>query len=84
VDKQVDVYRGYAKEGAQQHWQGEQLASGTDPAEVAETLADAASRAGADALNLRMHVPGVPLEAARDQIVRLGDAVLDPLRKALT
>lgn len=83
LDKQVDVYRSYAKEGAQQHWQGDQLAGATDPAEVTESLADAAKRAGADALNLRVHVPGVSPEPAREQIVRLGDAVLDPLRKAL-
>jgi len=83
VEQQLDVYRSYAKEGAQQHWQGEQLASATDPAEVVETLADAATRADADALNVRVHVPGVSPEAARDQIVRIGDDVLGPLRKAL-
>lgn len=83
VEQQVDVYRSYAKEGAQQHWKGEQLAGATDPADVAGTLADAARRAGADALNLRVHVPGVSPEAAREQIIRLGDEVLDPLRKAL-
>jgi alkanesulfonate monooxygenase SsuD/methylene tetrahydromethanopterin reductase-like flavin-dependent oxidoreductase (luciferase family) len=81
MDEQLDVYRGYAKEGAQQHWHGDQLAGSTDPSEVAATLANAAARAGADALNLRVHVPGVSPEAAREQIIRLGDEVLDPLRK---
>lgn len=83
MEKQLDVYRGYAKEGAQQHWEGEQLVGATDPAEVAQTVADAAARAGVDALNLRVHVPGVTPEAAREQIVRLGDELLGPLRKAL-
>jgi alkanesulfonate monooxygenase SsuD/methylene tetrahydromethanopterin reductase-like flavin-dependent oxidoreductase (luciferase family) len=81
LEQQLDVYRSYANEGAQQHWKDEQLAAATDPAEVAETLADAATRAGADALNLRVHVPGVAPEAAREQIMRLGVEVLDSLRK---
>ena len=81
LEQQLDVYRSYTKEGAQQHWQGDQLAGAADPAEVAETLADAATRAGADALNLRVHVPGVLPETAREQITRLADEVLDPLRK---
>ncbi|MGQ0804517.1 MAG: LLM class flavin-dependent oxidoreductase [Actinomycetota bacterium] len=83
VERQLDVYRSYAKEGAQQHWQGEQLIGGSEAAEVAGTLADAARRAGADTLNLRVHVPGVSPEAAREQIVRVGDEMLAPLRDAL-
>ena len=36
--------------------------------------------AGADALNLRVHVPGVSVTAAREQIARLGAEVLPLLR----
>ena len=45
-----------------------------------EEAADAARQAGVDALNLRVHVPGVTREQAREQIVRLGDEVLPGLR----
>ncbi len=83
VERQVDVYRSYAKEDAQQRWQGDQLAGGADTSDVAATLADATTRAGADALNLRVQVPGVSPEAAHAQIVRLGDEVLHQLRNAL-
>jgi alkanesulfonate monooxygenase SsuD/methylene tetrahydromethanopterin reductase-like flavin-dependent oxidoreductase (luciferase family) len=81
VEQQLDVYRGYANESAQQHWKGEQLVDATDPTEVAERLADVAARAGADALNLRLHVPGVAPESAREQIGRIGNEVLDRLQK---
>jgi len=83
MEKQLDVYRGYAKEGAQQHWGGDQLSGATDPDEVAQTVADATARAGVHAVNLRVHLPGVTPEGAREQIVRLGDELLGPLRKAM-
>lgn len=83
VDQQVDVYRGYSPSSAQAHWGGDELVGSTDAAAVAEGLADAARRAGADALNLRVHVPGISPVEARGQIESLGDEVLGPLRKAL-
>jgi hypothetical protein len=39
--------------------------------------------AGADACNVRIHVPGVDPAAARAQIERLGDEVVPHLREAL-
>jgi alkanesulfonate monooxygenase SsuD/methylene tetrahydromethanopterin reductase-like flavin-dependent oxidoreductase (luciferase family) len=83
MDRQVEVYRGYAVKPAQQHWHGDQLVAATNAADVAGNLADVAARAGVDALNLRVHVPGVSPEAARDQIRRLGDDVLDRLHNEL-
>jgi alkanesulfonate monooxygenase SsuD/methylene tetrahydromethanopterin reductase-like flavin-dependent oxidoreductase (luciferase family) len=83
VEQQLDVYRGYSSRAAMMHWGGNELIGSTDPAAVAEGLADAAQRAGADALNLRIHVPGVSPAAAREQIQGLGDAVLETLRAAL-
>jgi hypothetical protein len=35
-------------------------------------------------LNLRVHVPGIAPEAAREQIARLGDEVLPALRSERT
>ena len=75
VDKQVDVYRSYSGNKAQATWSDAQLVSGAG-ASVAERLAADLTATGADALNLRIHVPGVDPRAARDQIQRLGDEVL--------
>ncbi|HEV7525408.1 MAG TPA: LLM class flavin-dependent oxidoreductase [Acidimicrobiia bacterium] len=80
VDRQIDVYRDYAPAAAPTHWGADEMVVADDAAEVARGLADAQHAAGADALNLRVHVPGVSVEAAREQIVRLGDEVLPQLR----
>ncbi|MBM3671053.1 MAG: LLM class flavin-dependent oxidoreductase [Actinobacteria bacterium] len=83
VDQQLDVYRGYSARSAMLHWGGNELIGSSDANEIAEGLADVASRAGADAMNIRIHVPDVPREAVRDQIAGLGDEVLPLLRKQL-
>ncbi|HUV09432.1 MAG TPA: LLM class flavin-dependent oxidoreductase, partial [Acidimicrobiia bacterium] len=83
VDAQVDVYRGYASPAAQGHWGDDELIAHDEPAAVAGQLAAVVDAAGADALNLRLHVPGIDPEAAREQLARLGDEVLGPLREAL-
>jgi alkanesulfonate monooxygenase SsuD/methylene tetrahydromethanopterin reductase-like flavin-dependent oxidoreductase (luciferase family) len=83
VARQVDRYRSYASDTAQSRWGSDELIAADDPERVAELLADAVIRAGADAVNLRVHVPGVSPEAAREQITRLGADVLAPLRAAL-
>ncbi len=80
-DNQIERYRGYSAAGAQAHWTGQQLASADDPGEVAATLGESLRQAGCDTLNLRVHVPGVPPEAVREQIIRLGDEVLPVLRR---
>ena len=51
-----------------------------DGAAVADQLLDVLERAGADALNLRVHVPGVGPGDAREQIERLGHEVLGKIR----
>jgi alkanesulfonate monooxygenase SsuD/methylene tetrahydromethanopterin reductase-like flavin-dependent oxidoreductase (luciferase family) len=84
VARQLDTYRSYAPDAAQRHWEGEQLVTSASAVEVAAGLADAARRADADALNIRVHVAGVTPEAAREQIVRLGDEVIPELREELS
>ena len=84
VARQLDVYRSYAPDASQTHWRGEQLVASTVAGEVAGGLADAAHRAGADAVNVRIHVAGVTPEAAREQIARLGDQVIPALREELS
>jgi ribosomal protein S11 len=59
------------------------MAQSSVAAEVVEQLVDATREAGADALNLRVHVPGVGRDAAREQIERLGTDVVAHLRDAL-
>jgi len=84
VARQVDVYRSYAPVASQTHWEGEQLVASTSAGDVAAGLADAARRAGADAVNIRIHVSGVTPEAAHEQIARLGDDVIPALREELS
>jgi alkanesulfonate monooxygenase SsuD/methylene tetrahydromethanopterin reductase-like flavin-dependent oxidoreductase (luciferase family) len=76
VDRQVDVYRGYAPTSAPAHWGADEMIVDDDPVALGRRLLDAQARAGTDALNLRVHVPGVSAAAAREQIARLGDEVL--------
>jgi len=80
VDRQIDVYRGYAPTNAPTHWGADEMVVAARASEVAGRLLDAQRAAGADALNLRVHVPGVSVESARDQIARLGAEVLPELR----
>jgi alkanesulfonate monooxygenase SsuD/methylene tetrahydromethanopterin reductase-like flavin-dependent oxidoreductase (luciferase family) len=84
VDRQLEVYRSYAPGAAPAHWGRDEMAQSTDPEAVVERLVAAARTAGADALNLRIHVPGVGREAAREQIERLGTEVVPRVRDALT
>jgi alkanesulfonate monooxygenase SsuD/methylene tetrahydromethanopterin reductase-like flavin-dependent oxidoreductase (luciferase family) len=66
-DKQVDVYRTYSSEAAQSRWGDNQtqILRG-DIDDVVGGLRDALAATGADALNLRLHVPGVtPKEIAQ-------------------
>jgi alkanesulfonate monooxygenase SsuD/methylene tetrahydromethanopterin reductase-like flavin-dependent oxidoreductase (luciferase family) len=66
--RQVDVYRGYAPSSAQAHWSEDQVARGVDAAAVADAVAGAVEAAGADAVNLRVHVPGLRPDVVRAQI----------------
>ncbi|MDQ1432318.1 MAG: hypothetical protein QOF40_2920 [Actinomycetota bacterium] len=81
--EQVDVYRSYSPSSAQATWGGDELVDAPSPASVVDGLLEAVGRAGADALNLRVQVPGVSTADAREQITRLGNEVLAPLRAGL-
>jgi alkanesulfonate monooxygenase SsuD/methylene tetrahydromethanopterin reductase-like flavin-dependent oxidoreductase (luciferase family) len=78
VDRQREVYDGYAAPAA--GFGDDQTVGAGDPAQVAHRLEAAAREAGADALNLRVHLPGMSPEVVRRQIVRLGAEVLPTLR----
>jgi alkanesulfonate monooxygenase SsuD/methylene tetrahydromethanopterin reductase-like flavin-dependent oxidoreductase (luciferase family) len=80
TERQTNVYRSYAPATAATHWGADEMAAATDPAEVADRLADALRVAGADALNVRVHVPGIAPEAVREQIDRVGNLVVPRIR----
>jgi len=80
VVSQRAVYDSYARP-ARAFGDDETIAA-ADPSEVAERLAEVMAAAGANALNLRVHLPGVTPEVAREQIIGLGEAVV-PRLKAL-
>jgi hypothetical protein len=82
--QQLDRYRGYAPGGATRHWGADELAASTDPAEVVSLLADAVRTAGCDALNIRVHMPGIAPANAREQIERIGREAVPQLRQSLS
>jgi hypothetical protein len=60
------------------HWKGEQMVTGHEAETIADALIKRADAAGADALNLRVHVPGIPPADVRNQI-----ELLTPVRDLL-
>jgi len=80
VDQQRKIYESYSSDAARQHWPADQTIHSADPDEVAERIADAMKQINVDAVNLRIHLPGVTPTQARDQIARLGAEVVPKLR----
>jgi hypothetical protein len=80
VSRQREVYDGYASTSTS--FGDDQTVSAGDPLSLAEELRTALRVSGADALNLRVHLPGMSAADVRQQIVRLGDEVLPRLRCA--
>jgi alkanesulfonate monooxygenase SsuD/methylene tetrahydromethanopterin reductase-like flavin-dependent oxidoreductase (luciferase family) len=72
--QQVGVYAGYAGGAAQSHWTSDAMIRG-DVVEIAEGLNAARKDAGVDALNLRVHVPGLEPAEVEDQIAALADVL---------
>lgn len=82
-DRQVQVYRGYAATAAVSHWADDALICDDDPVALAERLAADVIAAGCDAVNVRLHVPGITAVEVRDQLARL-DGLPARLRRRLT
>jgi alkanesulfonate monooxygenase SsuD/methylene tetrahydromethanopterin reductase-like flavin-dependent oxidoreductase (luciferase family) len=55
----------------------------TDASSMAEQLVELVTDTGTDALNLRVHLPGIPRAAVREQMVAIGEQVLPKVRAAL-
>jgi alkanesulfonate monooxygenase SsuD/methylene tetrahydromethanopterin reductase-like flavin-dependent oxidoreductase (luciferase family) len=80
VTSQRAVYESYAGRGAA--FGKDQTIAADDPAEIAERLAAVVEEVGADALNLRVQLPGMAHEEVREQITGLGTAVVGRLRES--
>ena len=79
VEAQRRVYDSYANDG-RPAFGGDQTLTSNDPVELAEQLDQAVRESGATALNLRIHLPGMPPAEVRRQIVRMGSEVVPLLR----
>jgi alkanesulfonate monooxygenase SsuD/methylene tetrahydromethanopterin reductase-like flavin-dependent oxidoreductase (luciferase family) len=79
VDAQRRVYDSYSGASGRA-FGGEQTVASNDPADLAERLDQVMRESGADALNLRIHLPGMPPREVRPQIARLGAEVAPLLR----
>jgi len=77
VTAQRAVYQSYAS-GIGPSTQDETIVA-TDPAEMAERLFACCQEAGADSINLRVHLPGITPPEARQQISMLAERVLPDL-----
>jgi alkanesulfonate monooxygenase SsuD/methylene tetrahydromethanopterin reductase-like flavin-dependent oxidoreductase (luciferase family) len=81
IDNQRQRYQSYSRSA--RPFGADQTVVSTDPLVVATRLHELAVASGADALNLRIHLPGISPTHVRDQIARLGDEVLPRLRSLL-
>jgi alkanesulfonate monooxygenase SsuD/methylene tetrahydromethanopterin reductase-like flavin-dependent oxidoreductase (luciferase family) len=79
VEGQRAVYESYAA-GASSFGEDETIVT-DQPDEMAERLAATATEVGADALNLRVQLPGMAPGPVREQIAHIGSSVLGSLKK---
>ncbi len=78
IERQRGVYDSYARSGSA--FADDQTISGDDPEVLARRIHRAWVASGADAVNLRVHLPGVPPSDARRQVTVLARDVLPLLR----
>ena len=79
VDKQRAVYESYAADATS--FGADQTIASDDPGEMAQRLAATMKEVGADAVNLRVQLPGMEPEQVREQITEIGATVVPALRK---
>jgi alkanesulfonate monooxygenase SsuD/methylene tetrahydromethanopterin reductase-like flavin-dependent oxidoreductase (luciferase family) len=80
VARQRAVYESYA--GPASSFGEDQTIASDDPGELAERIAATTKEVGADSLNLRVQLPGVPPEEVRDQIIRIGTSVVGRVKES--
>jgi alkanesulfonate monooxygenase SsuD/methylene tetrahydromethanopterin reductase-like flavin-dependent oxidoreductase (luciferase family) len=79
VERQRAVYESYAGRGSS--FGDDQTIASEEPAELAERIAAAITEVGADALNLRVQLPGMATEEVREQVTRIGTTVVGLLKE---
>lgn len=79
IAAQRTLYASYAPPDAQRHWADAHTIVAADGAALAARVAASLEATGADATNLRVHAPGLPPDAVREQIAALGAEVLPRL-----
>ena len=79
IDSQRAVYESYAPDATS--FGDDQTLASDEPDQLAERLAATATEVGADALNLRVQLPGMSPEQVREQIECIGTTVVASLRK---
>ena len=82
VEDQRAVYESYAADASS--FGEDQTIAADDPGEMVERLAATVQEVGADALNLRVQLPGMSPEQVRDQIARIGSTVVASLKRTWT
>jgi alkanesulfonate monooxygenase SsuD/methylene tetrahydromethanopterin reductase-like flavin-dependent oxidoreductase (luciferase family) len=78
IEAQRAVYESYAAPTTS--FGQDQTIASDDPADMVARLAAVVTEVGADALNLRIHLPGMVPEQVREQIERIGTSVVEPLK----
>jgi alkanesulfonate monooxygenase SsuD/methylene tetrahydromethanopterin reductase-like flavin-dependent oxidoreductase (luciferase family) len=81
VDRQRAVYQSVSN--SSRPFGDDQTIATLDAGEMAERLGRTVEDIGADAINLRVHLPGITPTAVRDQIARLSEEVVPALRRHL-
>jgi alkanesulfonate monooxygenase SsuD/methylene tetrahydromethanopterin reductase-like flavin-dependent oxidoreductase (luciferase family) len=79
VKRQRAVYERYAGRGSS--FGEDQTIASQEPAELAERIATTMKGVGADALNLRVQLPGMAPEEVREQISSIGTTVVTLLKE---
>jgi alkanesulfonate monooxygenase SsuD/methylene tetrahydromethanopterin reductase-like flavin-dependent oxidoreductase (luciferase family) len=78
VSRQRALYDSYSGETIT--FGDDQTVASTEPAQVVTRLCELIEATNTDALNLRVHLPGMPPESIREQIQTLGTEVVGPLK----
>jgi alkanesulfonate monooxygenase SsuD/methylene tetrahydromethanopterin reductase-like flavin-dependent oxidoreductase (luciferase family) len=79
VEKQRAVYESYAADASA--FGADQTIASDEPRDLAEQLAATMREVGADAVNLRVQLPGMVPEQVREQITEIGVSVVPALKR---
>lgn len=78
IDRQRAVYESYSERSFDE----DQTIASDEPAELAERIVATVTEVGADALNLRVQLPGMAPAEVREQITRVGSSVVGRVKES--